>query len=76
MDLASPVGAAAGLPCLCGLRAIEARLISALIGGRALFFWFSVQVCRGGALLVAAALLAIMSLRLQPHLDGDVEKLV
>ena len=30
----------------------------------------------GGALLVAAALLAIMSSRLQPHLNGDVEKLV
>ena len=39
-------------------------------------FWFSVQVCRGSALLVAAALLAIMSPRLQPHLDDDVEKLV
>ena len=39
-------------------------------------FWFSVQVCRGSALLVAAALIAIMSPRLQPRLGGDVEKLV
>ena len=39
-------------------------------------FWFSVQVCLGGALLVMAALVVIMFLGFQPHLGGDVEKLV
>ena len=33
-------------------------------------------VCRGGAQVVVAAPRAIISSRLQPHLDGDVEKLV
>jgi hypothetical protein len=34
------------------------------------------SVCRGGAQVVVAASRAIMFPRLQPHLDGDVEKLV
>jgi len=55
---------------------MEARWISALVGGRAPFFWFSVQICWGDVLLVTAALLAIRSPQLQPHLGGDVEKLV
>ena len=55
---------------------MEAQWISALVGGRAPFFWFSVQVCWGGVQLVAATLLAIMSPQFQPHLDGNVEKLM
>jgi hypothetical protein len=42
--------------------------------GFVLRFW--VNVCRGGAQVVVAASRAIMFPRLQPHLDGDVEKLV
>jgi hypothetical protein len=63
---------------------MEARWISVLVGGRApllvlraLFFVFSIKVCRGGAqVVVVAAPRAIRSLRLQPHLDGNVERLV
>jgi hypothetical protein len=40
------------------------------------FSVFMVFVCRGGAHVVVAAPRAIMFPQLQPHLDGDVEKLV
>jgi hypothetical protein len=62
---------------------MEARWISALVGGRALppvlralFFVFRVKVCRGAAQVVVVTPRAIRSPRLQPHLDGDVERLV
>jgi hypothetical protein len=62
---------------------MEARWISALVGGRALppilgasFFVFRVKVCGGGVQVVVAAPCAIRSLRLQPHLDGNIERLV
>jgi hypothetical protein len=62
---------------------MEARWISALVGGRAPFpvlrASFSVprvKVCRGGAQVVVVASRAIRSPRLQPHLDGNVERLV
>jgi hypothetical protein len=62
---------------------MEAWWISALVGGRAPspvlrapFFVCRVKVCRGGAQVVVAAPRAIRSSRLQPHLDGNVERLV
>ena len=55
---------------------MEARWISALVDGRALFSSFLVKVCWGGALMVTASSLSIMSSRFQSHLGGDVEKLV
>jgi hypothetical protein len=62
---------------------MEAWWISALVGGRAPpsvlrapFFIFRVKVCRGGAQVVAAAPRAIRSPRFQPHLGGNVERLV
>jgi hypothetical protein len=62
---------------------MEAWWISVLISGRAppsvlraLFFVFRVMVCRGGAQVVVAASRAIRSPRLQPHLDGNIERLV
>jgi hypothetical protein len=63
---------------------MEARWISALIGGRApppvlraLFFVFRVKVCRGDAqVVVVVASRAIRSPRLEPHLGGNVERLV
>jgi hypothetical protein len=62
---------------------MEARWISVLVGGRApppvleaSFFVFRVKVCRDGAQMVVTAFRAIRSLRLQPHLGGNVEKLV
>jgi hypothetical protein len=62
---------------------MEARWISVLVGGRALplilrdsFSIFRVKVCRDGAQVVVVAPRAIRSLRLQPHLDGNVERLV
>jgi hypothetical protein len=54
-----------------------------IIGGRApppilraSFFIFRVKVCRSGVQVVAAASRAIRSPHLQPHLDGNVERLV
>jgi hypothetical protein len=62
---------------------MEARWISALIGGRAsspvlraLFFIFRVKVCRGGAQMVMAAPCTISSPQLQPHLDDNIERLM
>jgi hypothetical protein len=62
---------------------MEARWISVLVGGRAhpsvlgvLFFVFRVKVCRDDAQVVVATPCAIRSLRLQPHLSGNIEKLV
>jgi hypothetical protein len=62
---------------------MEARWISALVGGRALppifgasFFIFRVKVYGGGAQVVVAAPRAIRSLQLQPHLDSNIERLV
>jgi hypothetical protein len=62
---------------------MEARWISALIGGRApppilrdSFFVFRVKICRGDVQVVVAASRAIRSPRLQPHLNGNVERLV
>jgi hypothetical protein len=62
---------------------MEARWISALVGGRApspvlrvSFSIFRVKVCRDGALVVVAASRAIRSSRRQPHLDNNVERLV
>jgi hypothetical protein len=62
---------------------MEARWISVLVGGRALppvlralFFVFRVKVCRGGAQVVVATPRAIRSPRLQPHLGGNVKRLV
>jgi hypothetical protein len=57
--------------------------ISALVGGRAsspvvraLFFVFRIKVCRSGTQVVVVAPRAIRSSRLQPHLGGNIEKLV
>jgi hypothetical protein len=62
---------------------MEARWISALVGGRApypilgdSFFFFRVKVCRSDAQVVVAASRAIRSPRLQPHLSGNIERLV
>jgi hypothetical protein len=62
---------------------MEARWISALIGGRApspvsraSFSIFRVKVCRGGVQVVVAASRTIRSPRLQPHLAGNIERLV
>jgi hypothetical protein len=62
---------------------MEAWWISALVGGRApflilraSFFAFRVKVCRGGARMVVATPRIIRSSRLQPHLGGNVERLV
>jgi hypothetical protein len=62
---------------------METRWISFLVGGRApppilraLFFIFRVKVCRGGAQVVVATPCAIRSPRYQPHLDGNIERLV
>jgi hypothetical protein len=52
----------------------ETRLYHPIL--RASFFVFRVKVCRDGAQVVVAAPRAIRSLRLQPHLGGNVEKLV
>jgi hypothetical protein len=43
---------------------------------RASFFVFRVKVYRGGSQVVVAAPCVIRSARLQPHLDGNVERLV
>jgi hypothetical protein len=55
----------------------------ALVGGRASspvlrvsFSVLRIKVCRGGAQVVVASSPAIRSLRLQPHLSGNVERLV
>jgi hypothetical protein len=60
---------------------MEARWISALVGGRAMFpilrvsfFICRVNVCRGGVQVVAPH--AIRSSRLQSHLGGNVERFV
>jgi hypothetical protein len=62
---------------------LEARWISTFVGGRALspvlrasFFVFKVKVCRGGAHMVMAASCAIRSPLLQPHLGGNLERLM
>jgi hypothetical protein len=62
---------------------MESRWISAHLGGKAppsilrvLFSIFRVQVCRGGIQMVVATSHAIRSSRLQPHLGGNVERLV
>jgi hypothetical protein len=62
---------------------MEAHWISALIGGRdsplvlrASFFIFRVKVCRGGAHVVVAVPHTIRSPQLQPHLGGNIERLV
>jgi hypothetical protein len=62
---------------------MEAWWISALVEERAPpsvlrapFFVVRVKVCRGGAQVVVAAPRAIRSPWLQPHLDGNVERLV
>jgi hypothetical protein len=62
---------------------MEARWISVLVGGRAppsvlraLFFIFRVKVCRDDAQVVVVTPRAIRSSWLQPHLDGNVERLV
>jgi hypothetical protein len=61
---------------------MEARWNSVFIGGRAplrllraSFFVFRVKVCQGGVQVVAVPR-AIRSPRLQPHLDGNAERLV
>jgi hypothetical protein len=43
---------------------------------RALFFVFRVNVCTGGVQVVVATPHAIRSPRLQPHLGGNVERLM
>jgi hypothetical protein len=43
---------------------------------RALFFIFRVKVCRGGVEVVVTTPHAIRSSQLQPHLGGNVERLV
>jgi hypothetical protein len=43
---------------------------------RASFFVFRVKVCRGDAQVVAAMPRAIRSSRLQPHLGGNIERLM
>jgi hypothetical protein len=40
------------------------------------FFVFRVKICRGGAQVVVTAPHTIRSPRLQPHLGGNVERLV
>jgi hypothetical protein len=62
---------------------MEAWWISALVGGRALpLVWrdslsvFRVKVYRDGAQVVVAAPHAIRSPRLQPHLGGNIKRLV
>jgi hypothetical protein len=62
---------------------MEIRWISALIGGRASpailrasFSVFRAKIYRGGDQVVVAAPRAIRSSRLQPHLGGNVERLV
>jgi hypothetical protein len=62
---------------------MEAQWISAFVGGRApppilraSFFVFRMKVYRGGAQVVVAAPRAIRSFRLQPHLGGNIERLV
>jgi hypothetical protein len=62
---------------------MESRWILALVGGRALppvlrasFLLFRAKVCRGGVQVVVALPRAIRSPRLQPHLSGNVERLV
>jgi hypothetical protein len=62
---------------------MEAQWISTLVGWRALspvsrasFSIFWVKVCRGGVQVVVAAPRAIRSPRLQPHLGGNIERLV
>jgi hypothetical protein len=55
---------------------MEARWISALVGGRARLSILRVKVCRGGVKVVVASPRAIRSHRLQPHLVGNVERLV
>jgi hypothetical protein len=62
---------------------MEVRWISALVGGRApplvlrtSFLVFRFKVYRGGAQVLVAASRAIRSLRLQPHLSGNVERLM
>jgi hypothetical protein len=59
------------------------RWISAIVGGRALssilrvsFFVFRVKICRGGAQIVVTAPRAIRSPQLQPHLGGNVDRLM
>jgi hypothetical protein len=68
---------------LCGLWVMEKRWISPLVNGRAsppvlraLFSIFRVKICRYGVQVVVAAPHAIRSSRLQPHLGGNVERLV
>jgi hypothetical protein len=65
------VNAAGDLPRFCGLWAIEEWWILAHVppGFRVLVWW-------GDAQVVVATSSPIKSLRLQPHLDGDGEKLV
>jgi hypothetical protein len=62
---------------------MEAWWISDLVGRRtppsilrAPFFVFRIKICRGGAQVVMAVPRAIRSLWLQPHLGGNVERLV
>jgi hypothetical protein len=62
---------------------METRSISVLVGERApslvleaSLFFFRVKVCRGDAQVVVAVPRAIRSPRLQPHLSGNVERLV
>jgi hypothetical protein len=63
---------------------MEARWILILVSGRALapvlrvlfFVFIRIKVCRDDAQAVVAAPRAIRSSRLQPHLGGNVERLV
>jgi hypothetical protein len=62
---------------------MEVRWISTLVDGRAplsvlkaSFFVSRVKVCRGGVQVVVAMPRAIRSSQLQPHLDGNIERLV
>jgi hypothetical protein len=62
---------------------MEAWWISALFGERApppilraSFSIFRIKVCRGGAQVVVATPHAIRSPRFQPHLGGNIERLV
>jgi hypothetical protein len=62
---------------------METRWISTLVDRRApplvlraLFSIFRVKICRDGAQVVVAAPRAIRSSRLQPHLGGNMERLV
>jgi hypothetical protein len=68
---------------LRGLWVMETRWISTLVDRRApplvlraLFSIFRVKICRDGAQVVVAAPRAIRSSRLQPHLGGNMERLV